>query len=421
MLKLLLVGLYAAMPVAIMTTNKAPSAIFYAAIALCLGLMFTRAHAPQRDVLANYRTLLLCYGVPTAAVLFSATLHGKWPGGNFEEALRLSLGLPILLFGLAQAPLPALRRAIGGVHIAALAATGYVAWLAFSDDMRPVTEIYNAVGYGNLLLLLATISLFSLGWELTPWPRAERAAKIGVVVLALAGFLLTQTRSGWIAVPGFAMIGIVLMTGLRRPWRAAGLLAGILAIALAIGLANQSLRDRAQDAYTEATQCTGAQSTADTSICIRFQLWRAAWEMFKADPLAGAGDSRLFNERLNNKYLPENVVSPFVAQNFGEPHNDMMKALSSFGVPGGIGLLLVYFAPFWIFARRLDRRLPRPVRTAAAMGAAFCLGFAIFGLTELMFRGMRTVSFYTMFVALFLVLSDPRIADRPPDSDRALH
>jgi O-antigen ligase len=45
------------------------------------------------------------------------------------------------------------------------------------------------------------------------------------------------------------------------------------------------------------------------------------------------------------------------------------------------------------------------------MGVALCLGFAVFGITELMFRGMRTVGFYTMFVALFLVLSEPGNGD----------
>jgi O-antigen ligase len=85
----------------------------------------------------------------------------------------------------------------------------------------------------------------------------------------------------------------------------------------------------------------------------------------------------------------------------------MMQALSSFGILGGIGLLLMYFAPVWVFVRRMSRRYPRESRVAAAMGAAVCLGFAVFGITELMFRGMRTVGFYTMFVALFLMLSEP--------------
>jgi O-antigen ligase len=39
------------------------------------------------------------------------------------------------------------------------------------------------------------------------------------------------------------------------------------------------------------------------------------------------------------------------------------------------------------------------------MGAAVCVGFAVFGLSELMFRGLRTMGFYTVIVAVYLALS----------------
>ena len=42
------------------------------------------------------------------------------------------------------------------------------------------------------------------------------------------------------------------------------------------------------------------------------------------------------------------------------------------------------------------------------MGLLLVLGFLSFGLTEMMFRTMRTLSSYLLFVALFLALSSPR-------------
>src|SRR3546814_18014746 len=92
---------------------------------------------------------------------------------------------------------------------------------------------------------------------------------------------------------------------------------------------------------------------------------------------------------MQTRALPDDVVSKYVAYNFGEPHNDALKALYSFGVLGGLGLLLMYFAPACLFIRRMSHRYSSQTRAAAAMGAAFCLGFALFGLTELMFRGMQ--------------------------------
>lgn len=399
-----------------MTTDKAPSSIFYVVIVTCLALSFRQGRAHARAVAVNYKVLLLCYSAPAAAVLVSMLAHGRWSGSNLEEALRLSLGLPILLLALTSIPGHTLRQTMWGVYAAATAAATYVIYLSYPEFFRPVTSVYNAVGYGNLLLLLTVITLFSLRWTLTSWPRMECIAKSSVAALAFAGFIVTQTRSGWIAVPVFAVIGIVLTTQLKRPLRAAGLLCAGLIVIGAIGASSDSLRARAYAGYNEAITCTGAQNTTDNSVCVRFQLWRAAWNMFTEHPVIGLGDSGLFRDRLQTDSLQQGIVSEFTAHNFGEPHNDMMQALSSFGVLGGLGLLLVYFAPLLLFLQRLGRRYPSELRTAAAIGAVFCTGFAIFGITELMFRGMRTISFYVMFVALFMVLSDPNKYQREADA-----
>jgi O-antigen ligase len=44
-----------------------------------------------------------------------------------------------------------------------------------------------------------------------------------------------------------------------------------------------------------------------------------------------------------------------------------------------------------------------------------CVGFAVFGLTEMMFRDMRTASFYATWIAFFLALSDPLRLRAPTD------
>lgn len=408
MLTLLLVALYACMPVAVMSSDQLPSPIFYLALVLCLFAVRRRPSVPASQVLADYRAFLYCYSVPLLVVLVSCAVHWRWAGSSVEAGLRGALGMPILLLGLRQVKPHLLRHAVWGVYAAALFATGYVVYLAYPSWLvRPETAVYNAVGYGNLMLLLSVISLYSLRWHLTPMRKLECVIKTVVAVAALAGFVLTQTRTGWLAVPVFAVLGVAMTTGFRRPWRAVGLLAAIVVVALALGASSPSLRDRVGQGYQQTMQCYDISHPVDSSVCIRFQLWRAAWHAFSHNPVVGLGDHSLFRKWMKTRALPDGVVSKYVANNFGEPHNDMMQALSSFGVLGGLGLLLIYFAPAWLFLKRMGSGHPRDSRVAAAMGAAVCLGFAVFGITELMFRGMRTVSFYTMLVALFLVLSEP--------------
>jgi O-antigen ligase len=407
MLILLLIVLYACMPVALMSSDALPSAVFYLAFAVAIVLAAKRKVSP-RHVLADYRVLLCCYSVPLLVVLASSAVHAHWAGAGVEAGVRTSIGLPVFLLGLSQIRPHRLRQAVWGVYAATFAATAYVLYLIYPSFLeRPLTTVYNAVSYGNLMLLMAVVSLYSLLWRLTSRPRLERAVKILAVVAALAGFVLTQTRTGWLAVPVFALLGVAMITGFRRPWRAVGLLAAIVVVVAAIGFSSPSLRERVELGYQETMQCYDTSNPINNSVCIRFQLWRAAWHAFSHNPVLGLGDHGRFRDWMKTRALPDGVVSEYVANNFGEPHNDMMQALSSFGILGGIGLLLMYFAPVWVFVRRMSRRYPRESRVAAAMGAAVCLGFAVFGITELMFRGMRTVGFYTMFVALFLMLSEP--------------
>jgi len=90
----------------------------------------------------------------------------------------------------------------------------------------------------------------------------------------------------------------------------------------------------------------------------------------------------------------------------------MLYMMASYGILGLIGLVLIYLTPGYIFARRLIGAYSLEVRIAAAMGLVVCIGFLVFGFTELMFRGMRTMSFYAVTTAWLLALSDQAFTAR---------
>jgi O-antigen ligase len=90
----------------------------------------------------------------------------------------------------------------------------------------------------------------------------------------------------------------------------------------------------------------------------------------------------------------------------------MLFSMASHGVLGLTALLLMYAAPIWIFSRRLRAGVSQPARVAAAMGLTLCLGFFVFGWTELMLRSIRTIGFYAMAMAWLLALSDDKFLSR---------
>ncbi|AKQ53500.1 O-antigen ligase family protein [Bordetella hinzii] len=398
----LLVASITATPALLLTTSSGGSAAFYLAILLCLAVLASAGQCPD---LRDYRKLCLAACAPLAVALLSSTLHAGWSNASLERGLRLALGLPLLLAAMQAVGPQRLKHALWGVLAAGWAGTATLLALVRGDlAQRPLTDEYNAVGYGNLLLLFAVITLLSLGWRLTRHARLETAIKLLTLAVTFAGFVLTQTRSGWLAMPVFVALALLVFARIRRPLRLLAAVIGALAVLVALGSLSPSLRDRVEQGLEQYHECKTAP-TGDTSICIRLQLWRAAWGMMLDNPVKGVGPSG-FAPSLR-ELAAHGKVSPYVAEGFGEPHNDILEALALYGIPGGVALLLLYAVPALLFMRRLGRDLPQAVRAAAAMGVAVCLGFALFGLTELMFRGMRTVGFYAMLVALFAVLSDP--------------
>ncbi len=407
MLEKSLVFVVGLMPLLIMTGQTLPSPAFYLLLLCSLAILVQYRGHPLHGFYQKYRVTLLCLAAPALAVLFSSMVNAKLAGPDLEAALRFLLGFWILGLAFTRINPAVLGKALCGFMLAALVASLIIIVLALASPLRPDTPAYNAVGYGSLTGLLMALVAFSLPWRLSPWPRAESMTKLVLVGLGLLAVILVQTRTALLAFPIFIVVACLLYMKPHRRVRALVLAVGMAVLLSAVFAVNGTWRQRVVDAYQEAVTCSGEQSTADTSICIRLQLWRASLDMLAQRPVAGMGSKRYFNDYLNQESLPAGVVSPSVAEGWGEPHNDIMLALTSYGVPGGIALLLVFLGPAGLFLRRLAFHHPAQARAAAAMGLSLTLGFLVFGLTETMFRGMRTIGFYSMSLALFMILSDP--------------
>lgn len=413
----LLISITGALPTLMLTTHSGGSTAFYGTLLACLLVIAAPSSAtgliPRNDLLVPYKSILFSLVLPIAAICVNiAFVDNAKNSGDLERSLRLALGVPLILAAMLRCAISDLKQALWGFPIAAWISTGVIIYLIYPNLLtRPDTPYFNTVSYGNLMLLIATIIMYSLAIPISRFHGVEITLKIASAITAFTGFILTQTRSGWLAIPIFVYIGLLLHGRIRRPIYALYAMIGVVFTLLAIGAANPLLRDRATLVYTQSQECLTETANADTSICVRIQLWRSSLEMFRSAPLTGIGGGDSFKKQLA-ELEEQGKVSKYVASGFGEPHNDFLKTISSYGILGGIGLLLVYGTPAVVFLRRLRSDHAPAIRAAAAMGLATCLGFATFGLTELMFRGMRTVGFYTVLIALFLALSDARLA--PP-------
>lgn len=410
--------LLALAPILHISSYSLPSGLFYATLIAALALLAQKGFAGSRQVLKTYWPVMAAFSVLLLAVINSALHYGNWPGANGEGAIRFLVGLVLVLLAAGLVPNRWLKLAVTwGFIVAAVLAFGIVMWLTLPDFVRPKTPGNIPVAYSAFMALFAAVIALSIGWQTTPWPRLEVAVKCLAAALAIAALIFTQSRTGWLGVPLFVLVGAVLFVGMKNRKRAiiAVLLVGMAAAATFYS--SDVMRHRTQQGLKEAVECTGQNSTKNTSVCIRFQMWRAALDMARQHPWVGIGDGGLFRDRMTTDSYPKGIVSKYViTEHFGEPHNDTIFMLATFGVPGALGMLLIYLAPALCFVKRLGLSQPQAARVAAAMGLVFCLGFAVFGLTETMFRRMNTMGFYAVFVAVFLVMSAP---NRPAHSNNS--
>lgn len=396
------------LPITMMTELRGGSAVFWGLIltsfVICSvqpGGMGAAIHA-----LRPYKVLFFSLLVMPLTVCMAMLWSHAFLGGDAERAARIFIGTLAILAACLTLNPSWLRQSIWGLMAGVMGGTGNLVWVSWPHLTRPHMDQYTTVGFSNILLLLTILVLFSLGWQLSRFKRTEQLLKITIVVIGMFGVIIADTRSSWVAMPFFIVIGLILISRHVSGWRL--ILVGITAVAIAVGafFANPSLMGRANLAVKEYVDCRTTTPIADTSVCIRIQLWRASWHMFKANPLLANAGAAGFEEKLAELHK-KGIVSEFTSKDFGEPHNDFFFALANYGLMGLLSFLLMYCVPALLFAQRLSNRFPQEIRVAAAMGLAVCAGFVAFGLTEVMFRSMRMLSFYAVLVAWLLATSDP--------------
>ncbi len=360
----------------------------------------------------NFRALWpvgLVLLLPLLCLALTSMVRGVWSNSELEKLLRFALAVPVLWL-LLRAPQQWLKQIQWSILAGALAGSGILIVAMTYWGRGSVVDIggrYNAVAFANMTLLFGSMSLLSIGWgALSRWPRAETALKILAFALSVWATWLSLTRSSWMLLP---ILAVVFLLGLRgwstRHKGYCALAVSVVLIVSAVGIWNFSSRMQ-----SVATELQGFSTSADrdTSFGIRLQLWHASLLMFQKSPVVGVGPSNFRNELL--ELQKHGVVSKEVVEGYGEPHNDLLAALSGYGLLGLLSILALYLVPAVVFLRRLASD-DRVIRIGAQMGLLFCLGYCAFSLTEMMFRNMRSVPTYSLIVVALIALTAPRSAD----------
>jgi O-antigen ligase len=188
-----------------------------------------------------------------------------------------------------------------------------------------------------------------------------------------------------------------------------------LAAVIAYHVPATNVATRFQDAVSEVTEYFQGDVEEYGSAKARLLTYRAAWHIFQAHPLTGAGPG-------NYKPLVDQMIArgelPEMTGVHSQPINTFLATLVDCGILGLAALLGVFAAPLWLSIRYI--RHNGDLRNIGYALMMLVVAFAHFGLTESIFRRSIHVNFYVVMVAVIMaVAANEKRTDTAPGEDNA--
>ena len=360
------------------------------------------------------------YLILTVLVLFSAVWlgdvwrTGQWPVGEGRQGVWLPMwpllaGLVLLVWRCVP---PTATAWWFGVLVGALLAGGIAAYESLWLGDGRAHNGMNPIPFGDLALLLATLSLVPLVYPRALFGHEYSGCKRVLCVLAVfAGLLasvLSGTRGGWVVFPALALI-LCWAASFMLPRRGVAvwsvlLLSSLLMIAL---LPQVSVSNRVSQGVGDLEEYVDGER--DSSLGIRLEMWEAGWLLIQAKPLLGWGEGSL--EARRDEWVAEGRFTQGVSLH-DQLHSDMIDTLARRGLLGLLSLLGLYGVPLWLFWhywRRAghagNKAVQREVRAFALCGALVVVAFMGFGLSQSMLRDPRGLAgFLGLLVACWCLL-----------------
>lgn len=315
---------------------------------------------------------------------------------GFDRPVRFLLAIPVLLLILRFPPRQSWLWL--GLMLGAMGAGSFAAWLKFVEgDIRPGGFLH-PIQFGNLSLLMGVLCLAGSGWAMTQRHRYSLVALLlAGALMGMFGSLLSGSRGGWIGLP---LIFYVLYRGYGRQLPIAVKIGSISAMIVLVmsmyALPQTGVQERVNAAVSDIGLYISGEEL-DTSLGLRFEMWRGASQLILERPLLGWGESGYEAAMAN---LGEQGEISLVASEFGHAHNEFIDAFAKRGLVGVAILLVLYMVPIRMFASGL-MHADLNIRALAVAGTLLPVTFIDFGLSQAFLSHNSGVMFYAFWLAVF--------------------
>lgn len=385
-----------AYPIVALLTRAGSTVCFYALFAISLCMIVVRQE-PTGMIFPQFLKKYWLLNLTMVGMLITTSLSelywGNFQPQQFYFALRLAT-FAVIFWGCQNLSSREISRIQWGIVAGAILCAIYYYVLSAGGNIREYHFGKMAlIAFSDLTLLMGFLACLSIGWH-----ERDSMSMVLLKMIALVGGLLTsflaQTRGGWIALPFFVLLlGYFFWKTGRKKLVIAVCVVIVLIGAYALG--KGTIQNRLQAVKSDVTQYQ--EGAANTSLGLRFQLWKGSWLMFKDNPVVGVGGRDGFIEKLEG-YASKGIVHP-VTPTLYHAHNEAFFQMAMHGIFGLMSLLALYLVPSW-FALKFVRHDDAKLKTAAFMVIMLTGGFFIFGLTEVFFGLTKDIgNFYLIFLA----------------------
>jgi O-antigen ligase len=385
-----------AYPTLMLAVKGGMNGAFLLMLLLALAVRITRPAGMDKTVWKSEWTI---YGISmvamSAAILISQSYHHNYSAHSYDGASRYWLAIPVFLllrrlnlkiFEMLQVAFPA--AAILGFVLAKKLSEG--------PEIRSGIETLDLIHFGDFELILAMLSLLGINW-MGRDGLALKIIKISGFIAGVAASFASGSRGGWLAIPIFVAIFIYFYTA-----KSLKLIISIATIGTLSALILYSLNYTFHQRVNELTSEVAALShgNQDTSTGIRWQLYKAAVEIFSRHPVFGVGPDGFAQEM--TPMMEEGKITPVAAQlGRGEVHNDILNKAVGMGLFGLAAIIAVYLVPIWLFWKA-TRSVSAQVKRGGVLGIIFVTGFLVSGLTVEILNLTMAIAFYSFTVAVLL-------------------
>ncbi|UJQ37047.1 O-antigen ligase family protein [Aeromonas caviae] len=229
---------------------------------------------------------------------------------------------------------------------------------------------------GNISMSLGVFCLCGFLWCRAKGERRRSYFYLLGTLAGLTGSFLSGTRGGWILLPLVVMSILFFYRSAISKRDKKWLLLIFTSASVIIFTPQTGVMNRVDEARSDIVKYIDG-SERNTSLGIRFQLWRSAWDSFTYKPIFGWGHDGLRESQ--KQQLEKGQITEFIYNFNYHAHNQYLEDMAKRGLIGLSSLLGILFIPMVLAKSKMEGM---PV-TSAAFG----------GLTIVMATGLTTIDY----------------------------